>query len=347
MNSIIRFVRYNNAVPVAISLAVFLAAGAFAASPEIREGLKDGMISEKETIRSADNSRLLAVDIADFDFKLKISNITEDDLNYYIDYYFNTFMLQDHVWQIGAKTEVLKIEKSVLAGRDLGVYVAEELKELIDYERSYLADTQSLEKEKGITQKTATITYSGLIGKFLDPEEKVFSGYQQVVPDIVKSEPVQAANIGNVAVEGGQVRNNNQIDEGRVREIVEQMLANKLAPQADEATVSTENNSAGFAAPAPAGQADSGLVSAAEPSTIAGASTSTIAAEPQQDETAPTPVLPVENPGLADPANNSPQPAEPAAAEPGQPISDPPATAPVGDAGVQMVSPELPASLEN
>lgn len=177
------FAKYHNAVPIAVSLVVFMTAGIFAASSEVREGVKKGFISGEETVQSIDNTLLLAADLENFDFDLRITNVSEDEQNYYVDYSFNTFLLDDYIWKVMPKPGSLKIGRSVLGARDLGDYVAEELKELIDFERKYLAETQNLEKINGASRKVVTETYSGLIGKYLDPKETVFEGYDKVVKD--------------------------------------------------------------------------------------------------------------------------------------------------------------------
>lgn len=189
---IINFIKYHNAFAIGFMIVFVGFSLSLAASPELRENFQEALISSQEVIQSIDNSYVLAANLDDFDFGLQIKEITEDEKNYYITYGFKTIAIQDYVWQELEKEKILTVSQEALANRDLGLYVAEELGEVIDYERAYLKEVQKSEKEKGLTQKIVTIQYAGLIGRFLNPEEKVFSGYEPVVlpPEIViQSEP--------------------------------------------------------------------------------------------------------------------------------------------------------------
>lgn len=172
-----RFIKYNNAIPIAASAILLIVGGSFAASPDFRENF----ISSQETIRSVDNSGIIAANLDNFNFGLRVKSAAEDVKNYYIIYIFKTLAIKDYIWQEIENEKTLTVAKEALGERDLGLYIAGELGEVIDYELSYLKEVQRLERENGLTQKVLAVEYSGLIGRFLNSEEKIFEGYQPVV----------------------------------------------------------------------------------------------------------------------------------------------------------------------
>jgi hypothetical protein len=179
MQKIIHFIKYHNAFSIMV-FVVFIAFNVgLAASPEFRENF----VNRQETVQSVDNSALVLANLSAFNFQPKIKSISEDDNNFYVVYSYKTLIIDNYVWQEKEKENTLVVNKRGLEGRDLGLYVAEELSEMINYEISYLKRVQQMEKEKGITQKKITIQYSGLIGKMLSPKEQVFPGYQPLIKE--------------------------------------------------------------------------------------------------------------------------------------------------------------------
>jgi hypothetical protein len=182
---ILNFVKYNNAFTIIFIIVFFGFGVSFAASPIVR----DGIYSSSETVTSIDNQLLISTDLDNFDFNSKISSITDDDRNYYVSYSYQTLAIEDSVWQNKTVEKTLTVNKEFLGNRDLGLYVAKELGDNINYESSYLKKVQALQKEKGVSQKVVTVEYSGLIGKLLNPREKVIEGYQPVIPEVVETPP--------------------------------------------------------------------------------------------------------------------------------------------------------------
>lgn len=185
---IIHFIKYNNAFSIGFMLIFVGFSLSLAASPDFKENL----ISSQEIVRSVDNSGIISADLGNFNFGFQIKSIAEDDKNYYLVYIYKTLAIKDYIWQEIEKENALTVSKEALAERDLGLYAAEELGEVIDYESAYLKEVQRAEKEKGLTPKIATIEYSGLIGKFLSPGEKVFEGYQPIVQEKAAFQPQTA-----------------------------------------------------------------------------------------------------------------------------------------------------------
>lgn len=176
---LIHFIKYHNAFNI-IFVVVFLGFGmSYAASPEVRESV----YSSTETIVSVDNTLIVSSDLDSFSFDLKINSITEDETNYYANYGYQTLAIGDSVWQNKWIDKTLKVNKKSLEGKDFGLYVAKELGENMDSERAYLKRVQKLEKEKGESRKMVAVEYSGLIGKFLNPRERVIDGYSPIIPE--------------------------------------------------------------------------------------------------------------------------------------------------------------------
>ena len=176
---ILNFIKYNNAFTIIFVICFFGFSITFAANPDVRESV----YASEETVISVDNGLIVSADLDNFNFNLRISAVTEDDKNYYAAYSYQTLVIENDVWQNKEIEKILTVSKEALDGRDLGLYVAKELGENINYELSYLKRVQKLEREKGESQKIVATEYSGLIGKLLDPKEEVIEGYNPVIPE--------------------------------------------------------------------------------------------------------------------------------------------------------------------
>ncbi len=181
---ILHFIKYHNAVTIVFVLVFFGFGVSYAAIPEVR----DSVYSSTETVVSVDNGLIASADLDNFNFNLVINSVTEDDKNYYADYSYQTLAIIDGVWQTKAMEKTLKVSKAALSGKDFGLYAAEELGEFVKYELSFLKRVQKLEKEKGVSQKAVAVAYSGLIGKLLNPKERIIMGYSPVIKEVSKQE---------------------------------------------------------------------------------------------------------------------------------------------------------------
>ena len=185
------FIKYHNAVAIAISLVLVLSFTAMAS-----EDVRNTVLGEKiETVEGIDNSQLLAADLDSLDLKMTIINVVQDSQSYYIDYQFKTLAIKDNIWQPVLKSKRLTVSKAFLAGSDLGLYVQEEIGEVADYELSYLKEVQDIQKRKGKTEVVTTTEYTGLIGLVLNVKDKILPGYEPVVkPPVIEvaqvSEPI-------------------------------------------------------------------------------------------------------------------------------------------------------------
>jgi hypothetical protein len=193
---VIQFIKYHNAFTIGLVLIFIFGASVFA-SDTIREATIGKAVVEKAGI---DNTALLTADLGNFDFSMQIINVTEDDENYYVLYTYKTLDIQDDIWQPVSRQETMEVSKSALADRDLGLYVAEELGEIIDSQKAYLVKVQQKQKQKGITLIQETTKYTGLIGMVLNPKTRELPGYEPVVkqpePVAVVYQESQPAEVG-------------------------------------------------------------------------------------------------------------------------------------------------------
>ncbi len=196
MRNLIDFFKYNNLVPITLGV-VFLGAGAAAAAtPEVRDAAAAAVLSQQQQVLSIDNTYIAGKDLAAYAPRAQILGVTEDDENYYVSYVLATIDLKDYVWKDVQKSEVMKVSKPDLGPyRDLGVYVTQQLKQILDRELAYLREVQEKER-KQVSQAVVATTYSGLVGQFLDTNMETLPGYTPVVvpPVEVAGQPSSGAN---------------------------------------------------------------------------------------------------------------------------------------------------------
>jgi hypothetical protein len=183
---LIDFVKYNNAFVIGLVLVLFGGGVIFAASPDARRAVVG---REVVTVQGIDNTRIINADLDNFDFQIKIDNVTEDATNYYVDYSFRTIGIEANEWQTITRNLQMTVAKDALAGQDLGLYMQAQLANIAQNELAYLEQAQTAEKEKGLAQIVRTTDYTGLIGLVLDVKNAVLPGYDPVV----KPEPVELA----------------------------------------------------------------------------------------------------------------------------------------------------------
>lgn len=173
--TLLHFLQYHNAVPIAIGIVVLGAGGVFAATnPE-------AIYSAEEAVVAVDNTYIAGKDLSGWSPHVRIAEVTEDAENYYVAYTFSTIALQDYVWQDVQLAETMTVSKADLGPyRDLGVYVMGQLKQAIAREIAYLKEVQEIER-KSVTQKTVAVSYGGLVGGILDDKTEVLPGYTPVV----------------------------------------------------------------------------------------------------------------------------------------------------------------------
>lgn len=182
------FLAYHNAVPIAVAVMLLGASGAFAATnPE-------AIYTKSEKIVSVDNSYITAKDLENFTPVIQIVKVTEDAENYYVSYEIETIDIADGAWRDVVKPRTMTVARGILGEyRDLGLYVTEQLKQVVDREIMYLKEVQEIER-RTLTQKVIATEYAGLVGQFLDSTTEALPGYVPVVtPRPVPVEEVPVA----------------------------------------------------------------------------------------------------------------------------------------------------------
>jgi len=177
-NKALDFAKYHNGFVIGLMLVFSGGAAIFAADPGAREAVLGKEIVSQTGV---DNSAILAADLDDFDFEIKINEVAEDENNYYVDYSFRTLEIQDNIWQEAQRRSSMTIDKLSLAGKDLGLYVQEQLVQVAQNEQNYLKQVQAAETKKGPTQIARAAEYTGLIGLVLDAKNAILPGYDPVV----------------------------------------------------------------------------------------------------------------------------------------------------------------------
>ncbi len=326
MRSLVNFVKYNNALPIALFLIFGMGSAAFAASPAAREQV----LRSQEVVRSVDNTYIIEADLENFDFSLQVTAVAEDPDFYYVSYTYQTISIVDYVWKPATVKEVLKVGKLEILGRDLGLYVAKQLGEVIAGQKELLAGTQTAERKLGATPKVVATEYSGLIGKFLSPTETTFEGYDPVVEEKPLGDRVAAVGAagwttggpaGSTA--GAPVLTPKQVEQ-IVQDKVNAILAAGALPPPDTASTTPPAGDTGNDAP------PAGTPPADEPP----ATTTPPADEPPADtppaETPPADTSPVNEPPPAEPPPADTPPTETPPAET-PPAETPPAETPSAD----------------
>ena len=182
----INFIKYNNAA-LLILLAIFaLGSGVWAQTEAGQE-----FIGEKqEEIKGIDNTLLLSVDLDNYDMDFKIERIAEDDKYYFVAYTYLDLVKTDDAWEYQLNEKIRKV--SLKIKKDLGAYLAEELKEEHDARVKTLKQEQKIALEKGEETRIEVVDYSGLIGRTLKLSEKIFFGYESVKTREIPSPTIPA-----------------------------------------------------------------------------------------------------------------------------------------------------------
>lgn len=180
LNKIIHFVKYNNATIIIIVIVLVVGTSVFAS-----ETGREAIGKKYTSIEGVDNILLIEADLDNFDMEYKIENIKENEENYFITYTFLDLVKINNVWQYMLKENIRKVSKK--NKKDLGLYLAEELKEEYEAKIKKLKKEQDEAREQGQEERIEVVEYSGLIGKALDITGKVFSNYEPVKKKKLKS----------------------------------------------------------------------------------------------------------------------------------------------------------------
>ena len=182
----INFIKYNNFAVLILAVIFIAGSGVWAQTEAGQE-----FIGEKqEKINGTDNTLLLNVDLDNFDMDFKIEKIEKNDKYYFVTYTYLDLVKKDDAWEYLLNEKIRKV--SLKIKKDLGAYLAEELKEEYDARVKALKQEQKMALEKGEETRMEVIDYSGLIGKTLKLSEKIFFGYESVKVNEIPSPTVPA-----------------------------------------------------------------------------------------------------------------------------------------------------------
>ncbi len=181
IEKIIYFIKYHNAFIIGLVGIFVVMSSVLAASPQVREAMIGKAIIGRQGI---DNSAILIADLDNFDFEMKIKDVFEDEESYHLKYSYKTMGIEQNIWKEIEKEGMLNVVKVAIEGEDLGLYVAEELGEIVDSQLAYLKEVQEKESQKGKTLVQETTKYTALIGLVLDSKTKVLPGYEPVVKPV-------------------------------------------------------------------------------------------------------------------------------------------------------------------
>lgn len=194
------FLKYNNTVPIVVSLLLLSAGGAYAATNP------DVILSQRQEVIGVDNSYIVNKDLATYTPTVEITNVVEDADSYTVEYRISTIDIDNYVWKDIMRQERMVVEKTELNGKDLGLYVTGQLKNIIDNQLAYLHNVQEKER-KQVSQAVVSITYGGLIGKLLSDKTETLPGYVPVVAPV--ESVVDSVNVASVAASDSGVAQTN------------------------------------------------------------------------------------------------------------------------------------------
>lgn len=186
------FFKYNNTVPIVVSLLLLSAGGAYAATNP------DAILSQEQEVVSVDNTYIVNKDLASYTPTVRILSVTEDTENYTLEYTISSIDVDDYVWKDIVRNETMTVAKAELRGGDLGLYVTRQFKNIIDNQLSYLRTVQDNERTR-VSRKVVSTTYGGLIGKLLDDTTETLPGYVPVVTPPPQQVDAPASNTASVA----------------------------------------------------------------------------------------------------------------------------------------------------
>ena len=240
------FIQYNNAIPIGLFILFGGTGAVFAASPQAQQAI----YSSQDQVQSVDNTYIVNANLANQNFGLQITSVTEDTDNYYVSYTYNTIDVVNYVWQEVAVNKGFTLSKKELGNQDLGLFVAKQLGQEITQQLAYLTQVQEKERTNGTTLKTVATVYSGLVGKMLNPTEKTFPGY---VPVVAEQPSDSNSGVASVALAGAGatfVATPPPVPtQEDIKSMVDQAVAAALAQQAAAAATTTPTQPQVGAAP--------------------------------------------------------------------------------------------------
>ena len=236
MRPITEFIKYNNTVPLIVAVLLLGTGAVFASNPSVREALFPTDAGPMGPAPAPDSQALVTADISDFDMAFRIDAVREKTDAYVIQYSYRTLEVVDRAWRTVSKAKVMDVPKALLGRRDLGLYAAEEIGEVMDREIAYLGEVQArLSAPSGAGDDAGR--YERLSGKTLDPEDRKFDGYQPVVKQKEEEKP---APVTVISLPGTASPVQTVLSKEEVRQIIVDSIANFLAIETAKETAPSE-----------------------------------------------------------------------------------------------------------
>ncbi len=237
MKKLLDFLKYNNTVPFIFLALLFGAGTVLATSPQVRQSVFSSTTSvPSATVEKIDASKLLDLDIKKLDLDLRIDTLTEDTLNYYAAYSYETWEVVDHTWQEARKVGKMDIPKALLGKRDLKTYLIEQIGQVMDREIAYLGEAQSVAREVTIPKQSSK--YASLVGSEVKKED-VLSARKSTVSDTVSKKESKSDSAGAVIVETKTGSVETTLSKQEIEKIIVSAVAEFLA--VDTSMPSTAN----------------------------------------------------------------------------------------------------------
>lgn len=238
MKKMLDFLKYNNAVPF-LFFALLLGAGtALATSPQLRQSV----FTPGGTIPSAapaqtDTSKLLDLNIKELDLDLRIDTLTEDRVNYYVSYSYQTWAVVDFAWQEMRKVGKMDIPKALLGKRDLKTYLIEQIGQVMDREIAYLGEAQTI--ARAVVAPKQSSGYASLVGSTVKKDD-VLAVRAETASEIPVKKESKLTDSESMAIEMGSGPAKTVLSKEEIEKIIVSAVAEFLA--VDMSMPSIENN---------------------------------------------------------------------------------------------------------
>lgn len=241
MRSFLNFVKYNNTFPLLLVAVLLIGGAVFAANPEVRQALVAGtpaaLVTDLTPLPAPNSTLLRETDISQFDFGFTINAVRQDEGAYSIDYFYRTLEVADNVWVPISHSKTLDVPKALLGQRDLGLYAADQIGQVMDRERAYLGEVQ--ERLQSTDPATGGAKqYAGLVGKELTTAGEL-DGYEPVVkpPKVTATKKASNSNENNansltVELPGNGPVVQSLLSKVEIRDLIVQAVSDFLAIEA-------------------------------------------------------------------------------------------------------------------
>ncbi len=168
------FLKYNNATLLILVIIFIIGSGAWAQTDAGQEFIGEQGVQ----VEGVDNMLLLEADLDNFDMNFRIEKVENDEKYYYITYTYLDLLKENNAWEYILEENVRKV--SMKLRKDLGDYLAEEMKEQYEARLKSLIEAKKKAEQIGEQKRTEVSEYSGLIGQALQLTGRIFPAYEPI-----------------------------------------------------------------------------------------------------------------------------------------------------------------------